>query len=82
MSQKTDLEKMKIILAHWLEHSSSHQKEYLKWIPVALENNQKEVAELIEKAVNEFKAADTSLHKALEKLGGSMKDGHHHHHHH
>lgn len=83
MSEKnySDLEKLQMLLAHWLEHNESHGSEYLKWAEVARQGGHTTAAELIEQAVDLLKKADGSLQKALESVGGPGH-GHHHHHHH
>jgi hypothetical protein len=77
----SDLEKLQMLLTHWLQHNESHGSEYLKWAEVAREGGHATTAELIEQAVYHLKKADESLDKALESVGG-LSQGHQHHHHH
>jgi hypothetical protein len=78
----TDIEKLQMLLSHWLQHNESHGAEYLKWAEVARQGGNAETAELIEQAVELMKKADESLEKALESVGGPSEGHHHHHHHH
>jgi hypothetical protein len=80
----SDLEKLQVLLAHWLQHNESHGTEYLKWAEVARKAGHETTAAFIEEAVVLLKKADESLEKALESVGGPSKKhqhGHHHHHH-
>ena len=78
----TDLEKLQLLLSHWLQHNESHGAEYLKWAGVARQDGHEATAEFIEQAVELLKKADESLGKALESVGGPSQDHQHHHHHH
>ena len=81
--QYTELEKLQMLLTHWLQHNESHGKEYAKWIEVARQAGHSTTAEYIEQAVDLLAKADKSFEKALESVGGPSKcHGHHHHHHH
>lgn len=73
----SDLEKLQVLLTHWLQHNESHGSEYLKWAEVAREGGHTITAELIEQAVEHLKKADESLEKALESVGGPSQEHHH-----
>ena len=77
----SDLEKLQMLLTHWLQHNESHGSEYLKWAEVAREDGHATTAEFIEQAVDLLKKADESLGKALEAIGGPSQEHQHHHHH-
>jgi len=77
----SDLEKLQLLLTHWLQHNESHGTEYLKWAEVARQNGQAATAEFIERAVEQLEKADDSLKKALESVGGPSQEHQHHHHH-
>ena len=81
MTEKTELEKLRILLPHWIEHSHSHQEEFGKWADTAEKEGKTTAASEIKKALKSMADADAALKKALESLGGQM-EGHHHHHHH
>lgn len=81
MTEKTELEKLRILLPHWIEHSHSHQEEFQKWAKTAEQEGEATAASEIKKALEAMSTADTALTKALESLGGQLA-GHHHHHHH
>lgn len=82
MTEKTELEKLRILLPHWIEHSHSHQHEFKKWAEVARKEGKEDVATLIAKAISAMSEADKALEQGLASLGGRLEGhGHHHHHH-
>jgi hypothetical protein len=80
----SELEKLRVLIPHWIEHNHSHQHEFEKWVTVAKNEGQEEAAAAIEKAMQKLAEADSYLQEALASLGGEMAGhhGHHHHHHH
>lgn len=76
---KTELDKLKILLPHWIEHNHSHESEFKKWAEIAGKEGENEVVALINKAVSCMSEADHALEKALEKLGGGQHGEHHQH---
>jgi hypothetical protein len=78
----SDIEKLQVLLTHWLEHNKSHGSEYLKWAEVSRQGGNTDTAEFIEQAVELLKKADEALEKALESVGGPSQGHQHHHHHH
>ena len=83
MTTKSDLEKLQILLPHWLDHNQSHAEEFDKWSAVAKEAGQGEAASLIAAAAARLREADQALTAALAKVGGGKSgEGHHHGHDH
>ena len=78
----SDLEKLQVLLTHWLQHNEGHGSEYLKWAEVTRQGGHATTAEYIEQAVDLLKKADDSLSRALESIGGPSQEHHHHDHHH
>jgi len=78
----SDLEKLQMLLTHWLQHNESHGSEYLKWAEVARQGGHATTAEFIEQAADFLKKADKSFEKALESVGGPSQEHQHHLHHH
>jgi len=76
----SELEKLRVLIPHWIEHSHSHQHEFEKWVAVAKNEGQEAAAEAIDKALHKLAKADKYLRKALEALGGAMEGPHGHHH--
>lgn len=77
----SDMEKLRVLLSHWLHHNEGHGKEYSQWAAVARQAGHAATAEYIEKAVKLLAEADAAFEKALESVGGPDTTHHHHHHH-
>jgi predicted glycosyltransferase len=78
------MEKLRVLLPHWIQHNRGHAEEYGKWSALARQAGETEVADHIESAIAAMNQASELLDKALLVAGGEMPDddGHHHHHHH
>ena len=84
-----DLDKLRVMLPHWIEHNLGHGAEFSQWAD-KLEADTPEVAALLRNAVSSLQEAQSALEDALAKAGGPLEgashhDGHHHeggHHHH
>lgn len=78
--QYTDIEKLQLLITHWLQHNEDHGKEYAKWAAVAREAGHSTAAASIEQAVALLAQVDRAFEKALASVGGPGK-GHQHQHH-
>ena len=86
-----DLEKLRVMLPHWIEHNQGHGAEFSKWAEKLVADTP-EVATLLSKAVSSLQEAQSALEEALARAGGPLEGasqhehgGHHHsggHHHH
>jgi hypothetical protein len=78
----SDIEKLQVLLPHWLEHNKSHGVEFSHWAEIVGKTGDTETAELIRQAADYLEKADQVLSQALESIGGPRPHhGHHHHHH-
>ena len=81
--QYTDIEKLQVLITHWLQHNQSHGREYAEWAAVARGAGNTAAAEYIEQAVVLLAEADKAFARALEAVGGPGQghspSGHHHH---
>ena len=78
-----DLDKIRVLLPHWIEHNIGHGKEFASWADVLALRDRDDLASLLNKAEASIQEADSYLREALEKAGGALEGhGHHHHHHH
>lgn len=75
-----EIEKLRMLLPHWIEHNSGHESECVKWSDIARKEGLDKVAEHIDAAVETMKEVNERLQKALAEAGGPA-EGHHHHHH-
>lgn len=78
-----DLDKLRIILPHWIEHNAGHGDEFNHWAATMKDAGETEIADLLNRAGTLLQDADTVLREALTKAGGKLEDkgGHHHSHH-
>lgn len=81
MSEKTPIEKLRILLPHWIEHNHSHEAEFKKWAEQIRKHGEGAVADLLNKAIVSMEETGKILSEALAKMGGAA-EGHHHHHDH
>ncbi len=65
--EKSLREKLKILVAHWIEHNSSHMKEYEKWEQRAKDEGEIDVAEILREVCDKVREID-ELYKDLERL--------------
>ncbi len=79
------LEKIKVMLPHWIHHNKQHGDEFMGWVE-DLRVDSVNLADQLKKAVDALAEAQTALEKTLEMAGGEVnkKDdsGHSHPHHH
>ena len=79
------IEKLRIMLPHWIEHNRSHQEEFAEWAEQLAEKDAG-LADQLSRAVSSLKEAQEALGKALALTGGPLSGGnghgHQHHHHH
>ena len=71
----TEVDKLRALLPHWIEHNAEHAAEFRTWVGLA-----GEAGPQIEKAAAAMEASNGELASALAKLGGPL--AHHHPHHH
>lgn len=87
MDSKTTIEKLQILLPHWIEHNINHEAEFRKWAASARAEGAERLAGLLDQASASMVATDEILRKTLAEAGGTLQaHGHehhdHHHHHH
>lgn len=73
-----DLEKLRVMLPHWIDHNQSHEGEFARWAEKSAAASP-ETARLLHDAVHSLQKARTSLEAALEQAGGALEtpDGAH-----
>lgn len=80
MSEMKELDKLRVLLPHWIEHNQSHIAEFAKWREVAAQDGSIASVGLAE-AVAAMSRAGEALSEVLAQLGGPLAaPGHHHHH--
>lgn len=84
-NQMNELEKLQVLLPHWIEHNRGHAEECRKWTALPVQDGTAEDVRLhLEAALVAMETVGACLEKALLAAGGAKNDdgsGHHHHHH-
>ena len=62
------MQKLSIVIEHWIEHNEAHTGEYQKWAQTAGEMELKLVKEAIEEAMGKLLQSNGHLEKALRAL--------------
>lgn len=73
MIGKSEVDKLRILLPHWIEHNMEHATEFRRWAGVA-----GEAGEDVHAAAEQMEGASRLLKSALERLGGALEGGHIH----
>ena len=75
MATPIDVNKVRALLPHWIEHNAEHAAEFRLWAEKVLACGEEGAAEEITLAAKELGWVNEALSAALEKLGGPL-DGH------
>ncbi len=62
-----DVEKLRRLLEHWIEHSQEHTVKYKEWAE-KIREKKKEVSDLLNQAVEKFEEGEHMLKKARDIL--------------
>jgi hypothetical protein len=65
---KTDMEKLEILLKHWVEHNEEHAGEFEEWAEKAEASGHSDASDNILSAVKSMRQANEHLLKAMRKL--------------
>jgi len=81
-----DIDKIRVLLPHWTEHSKSHEEEFAHWAGHIREAGRPEVAAALDEAAAALRQVAEHLGRALELAGGPAEGlaahGRHHDHNH
>ena len=69
-----DVEKLRVLIPHWIEHNVEHAQEFRRWA-----DQVGETAHEVVTAADLMMQVNAALESALQKLGGALE--HHHYHH-
>lgn len=79
----TDVEKLRALLPHWIEHNTEHANEFYVWIERIQAADQTHVADHLEAAAEKLEQVNRELQTALGHLDGvdhvAVNDLTHHH---
>lgn len=74
-----DIQKLRVLIPHWVEHNEEHAAEFITWAARAAATGQPAAAELVRQAAQEMRQVNQTLQAAVEGLGGPLESEHHHH---
>ncbi len=80
-----NVEKLRVMLAHWLEHNQGHVEEFEKWQATMAEEGRSNLADRLAEAIAAMAEVNNKLAAVLTEAGGPVSGHHHHgdnHHHH
>lgn len=66
-----DMQKLKVLLAHWVEHNHEHAEAFHQWAQRAEEYGSGEVASRLQTAAQEMKSLNERLRATQDLLGDS-----------
>jgi rubrerythrin len=61
----TELEKLKHLLEHWIDHNEAHVKTYSEWVSKAESLGEKDLANIFLEVVDESKKLNDLFKKAM-----------------
>jgi hypothetical protein len=68
----TEIEKLRALLPHWIEHNREHAVDFERWASTAEEAGHPVAADSIRQAIQHAHRANDDLARALETLGGPV----------
>lgn len=63
-----EMEKLRVLLDHWIEHNSAHEEEFARWAERARQEGLAVVAAEIAEAVSRLREATQALNQAQARL--------------
>lgn len=66
-----EIEKLRVLIPHWIEHNNEHAEEFRRWAGQA-----GEASEDLLSAIDAMQTVNQMLSTALEKLGGALSIHH------
>lgn len=80
MDPRTTIDKLRILLPHWIDHNRDHAAEFRQWAASARTEGSESLAALLDKAAAQTAATDELLKKAEIEIGGPGETHDHTHH--
>lgn len=77
-----NVEKLRVMLQHWIEHNKGHMDEFEKWRGTMSAEGRASLADHIQRTVELMGSVNDELEKALKEAGGAKQHENHHHHDH
>jgi len=68
----SDMEKLKVLLPHWVEHNTSHNGDFTKWAEKAAAEGRLDIQGELLEAVDLVDRANAALERASDLLGAEV----------
>ena len=78
-----DIDKLRIMLPHWIEHNTAHAGEFVQWAEKVQNSghvHRDDIAAALARAVSACEEVTAALEDALESAGGALDHDHDHSH--
>ncbi len=69
----TSIEKLKVLIPHWITHNEEHGKEFAKWAEQMKQEGNTQVADAILEAFSALQQVNEGLKKALNMTDGESE---------
>jgi cobalt/nickel transport system ATP-binding protein len=69
--EMTEMEKLRILLEHWMEHNHEHAETYVQWAEKAMTAGNRDVAEILKEIAAETGEIDDLFEKAKKRVEGN-----------
>lgn len=60
-----EIERLRILILHWIEHNKEHSQEYMRWAEKAKANNRRDLAAILNRLSAETERMNHLLDEAL-----------------
>jgi hypothetical protein len=70
----TDMEKLRILLPHWIAHNHEHIAEIDRWASLCEISDNIHVKEALKKAIGATEKVNEELQHAMDMAGGPIED--------
>ncbi|PIE65166.1 MAG: hypothetical protein CSA26_04820 [Desulfobacterales bacterium] len=74
-----NIEKLRVILQHWIDHNGGHVDEFEKWRQLMNNEGKTEIAASLEEAKTQMNKISDLLAAVLKDIGEPVAGDHHHH---
>ena len=68
----TDLERLRVLLPHWIDHNQEHMAEFIRWVKLSEKSDNIQVAAALKGAISAAEQVTEGLQQALEMAGGGL----------
>ncbi|MCD6256586.1 hypothetical protein J7J45_00810 [Candidatus Aerophobetes bacterium] len=65
---KKDIEKIKLLLPHWIKHNEEHTDEYKRWLERIRKDVSKDMVKNMEKAIQLMEESNKYLKSTLDEM--------------